>query len=104
MWLRHEMSSHKTHQGASISGRLVRISPRHHQAGSLWEPDCREENADAFRLPCGIFISALALAFCGVLVTRMRRQEFLVIAVTTGLAFVNWLWVRNQAIGFVPET
>jgi hypothetical protein len=34
----------------------------------------------------------------------MRRQEFLVIAVTTGLAFVNWLRVRNQAIGFVPET
>jgi len=69
-------------------------------------PVLRKKNpvADAFRLPCGIFISALALAFCGVLVTRMRRQEFLVIAVTTGLAFVNWLWVRNQAIGFVPET
>ena len=60
--------------------------------------------ADAFRLPCGIFISALALAFCAVLVTRMHRGEFLVIVVTASLAFLNWLWVRNHAIGFVPET
>ena len=69
-------------------------------------PVLRKKNplADAFRLPCGIFFSVLALAFCAVLVTRMHRQEFLVIAVTTGLAFVNWLAVRNQAIGFVPET
>lgn len=60
--------------------------------------------ADAFRLPCGIFISALALAFSAVLVTRMHRAEFLVIAVTASLAFLNWLWVRNHAIGFAPET
>jgi basic amino acid/polyamine antiporter, APA family len=60
--------------------------------------------ADAFRLPSGILISALALAFCAVLVTRMHRGEFLVIAVTASLAFVNWLWVRNHAVGFVPET
>ena len=60
--------------------------------------------ADAFRLPCGIFFCALALAFCAVLVTRMHRGEFLVIAVTATLAFLNWLWVRNHAIGFAPET
>ena len=60
--------------------------------------------ADAFRLPCGMFISALALAFSAVLVTRMHRAEFLVIAVTASLAFLNWLWVRNHAIGFAPET
>ena len=60
--------------------------------------------ADAFRLPSGIFVSALALAFCAVLVTRMHRGEFLVIAVTASLAFVNWLWVRNHAIGFITET
>lgn len=60
--------------------------------------------ADAFRLPGGILISVLALAFCAVLVTRMHRGEFLVIALTTGLAFVNWLSVRKRAIGFVPET
>jgi len=60
--------------------------------------------ADAFRLPCGICFCVLALAFCAVLVTRMHRGEFLVIAVTATLAFLNWLWVRNHAIGFAPET
>jgi APA family basic amino acid/polyamine antiporter len=60
--------------------------------------------ADAFRLPGGVFISALALLFAVVLVTRMHRGEFLVIATTAVLAFVNWLWARNRAIGFAPET
>src|SRR5437879_2208712 len=54
-------------------------------------PVLRKKNplADAFRLPCGIFFSVLALAFCAFLVIRMHRQEFFVIAVTTGLAFVT---------------
>ena len=60
--------------------------------------------ADAFRLPSGIFISALALLFILLLVTRMHRGEFFVIAATACLAFVNWLWARSRAIGFEPET
>jgi hypothetical protein len=34
----------------------------------------------------------------------MHREEFLVIAATGALAFVNWLSVRNRTIGFTPET
>jgi basic amino acid/polyamine antiporter, APA family len=64
----------------------------------------KHPRADAFRLPGGIFISALALLFAAVLVTRMHRGEFLVIATTAVLAFVNWLCVRNRAIGFETET
>jgi basic amino acid/polyamine antiporter, APA family len=60
--------------------------------------------ADAFRLPGGLFFSGLALLFTFVLVTRMHRGEFLVIAATAVLAFVNWLWARNRTIGFAPET
>jgi len=60
--------------------------------------------ADAFRLPGGVFVAALALLFILVLVTRMHRGEFLVIAGTAALAFANWLWARNRAIGFTPET
>jgi len=59
---------------------------------------------DAFRLPAGIFVSALALLFCGLLVTHMHPGEFLVIVATASLAFVNWLWARSRAIGFAPET
>jgi amino acid transporter len=56
----------------------------------------RRPHADAFRLPGGVFIAALALLFTGVLVTRMHREEFLVISVTAILAFVNWLWARKR--------
>lgn len=64
----------------------------------------KHPNADAFRLPGGVFISALALLLTAVLVTRMHRGEFLVIAVTAALAFVNWLWARIRALGFAQET
>ncbi len=64
----------------------------------------KHPHADAFRLPGGIFFSALALLFTAVLVTRIHRGEFIVIAITAGLAFLNWLWVRNRAIGLAPET
>lgn len=64
----------------------------------------KHPDADAFRLPGGIFVSALAFLITLVLVTRMRRGEFLVIAATTALAFANWLWARSRAIGFTPET
>ena len=60
--------------------------------------------ADSFRLPGGIFFSALALLLTAVLVTRMHKAEFLVIGVTAALAFANWLWARSRPIGFVPET
>ena len=64
----------------------------------------KHPRADAFRLPSGILFSALALLVTAVLVTRMHRGEFLVIAATALLALVNWLWARNRAIGFAPET
>jgi APA family basic amino acid/polyamine antiporter len=64
----------------------------------------KRPRADAFRLPGGVFISALALLVTAVLVTRMHRGEFLVIALTAALALVNWLWARHRTIGFVPET
>jgi amino acid transporter len=56
----------------------------------------KQPQAEAFRLPYGIVIAALALLFTGVLVTRMHRGELIVISVTAGLAFVNWLWARKQ--------
>jgi amino acid transporter len=64
----------------------------------------KHPNAEAFRLPGGLFFSALALLLTAVLVTRMHCGEFLVIAATGLLALVNWLWARHRAIGFAPET
>ena len=64
----------------------------------------KHPTADAFRLPGGVFLSALALLLTAVLVTRMHKGEFLVIAATGILAFANWLWARSRALGFAPET
>jgi basic amino acid/polyamine antiporter, APA family len=64
----------------------------------------KHPNADAFRLPGGVFVSALVLLLTAVLMTRMHKGEFLVIAATAALAFVNWLLARHRPIGFAPET
>jgi len=64
----------------------------------------KRPHANAFRLPGGIFFSALALLFAVVLVTRTHRGEFIVIVITAALAFANWLWARHRALGFAPET
>lgn len=62
-------------------------------------PVLRKKNPPAagFRMPAGIGLAVVALLFTGVLVTRMQRGEFIVIALTAGLAFVNWLWARKRA-------
>ncbi|HET7151959.1 MAG TPA: amino acid permease [Candidatus Acidoferrum sp.] len=63
----------------------------------------KHPEAASFRLPGGIFFAALALVFTVVLITRMRRGEFVVIGATMSLAFVNWLWARRQADAYVPS-
>jgi amino acid transporter len=62
-------------------------------------PVLRKKNPQAagFRMPAGIAFAVLALLFTGVLVTRMQRGEFIVIALTAGLAFINWLWASKRA-------
>ena len=57
----------------------------------------KHPQAEGFRVPGGILFAALALLFAGVLVTRMQQGEFIVIAITASLAFINWLWATNRA-------
>jgi amino acid transporter len=56
----------------------------------------KQPQAVGFRLPGGIAFSVLALLFTLVLITRMRRGEFIVIAATAVLAFANWLWATKR--------
>jgi basic amino acid/polyamine antiporter, APA family len=62
-------------------------------------PVLRKKHPDAqgFRLPGGIAFAVLALLFTAVLLTRMRKGEFFVIAITAGLAFANWLWATRHS-------
>jgi len=56
----------------------------------------KQPEVDSFRLPFGITIAVLALIFTGVMVTRMHWGDLIVISITAGLAFVNWLWARKR--------
>jgi len=55
----------------------------------------KRPEGDAFRLPHGMLFGVLGLVFTGVLVTRMRWPEIIVMSVTAGLAYLNWLWARQ---------
>ena len=57
----------------------------------------KQQPAAGFRLPGGLAMAALALLFTIVLITRMRRGEFIVILATAALAFANWLWATKRA-------
>jgi len=52
----------------------------------------KHPGAEGFRLPGGLAFSILALLITALLVTRMHRGEFIVIAITAVLALANWLW------------
>jgi amino acid transporter len=56
----------------------------------------KQPDADAFRLPYGNVLAALALLFTAVMITRMHVGELIVISITAALAFANWLWARNR--------
>jgi APA family basic amino acid/polyamine antiporter len=59
----------------------------------------KRPNALAYRLPAGDFVAALGVIFMLALASRMQFREWIVIFVTMTIAFVNWLWARNQAAG-----
>jgi len=56
----------------------------------------KRPEADAFRLPAGLLFTVLALGFTGVLVTRMKEGEVIVVGITFVLAFLNWVWARKR--------
>jgi len=56
----------------------------------------KQPDADAFRLPGAKFFVAVALAFTGILVTRISFSGFLVLGCTLVLGFANWVWVTRR--------
>jgi amino acid transporter len=53
----------------------------------------------AFRLPMAPAFVAVALAFCAVLMSRVRRGDVAVLGITAAVALANWVWARGR----VPE-
>jgi APA family basic amino acid/polyamine antiporter len=56
----------------------------------------KSPGGDAYRLPYGTLFAVLGLLFTGVLVTRMRWPEVIVMSITAVLALLNWLWARRR--------
>jgi basic amino acid/polyamine antiporter, APA family len=55
----------------------------------------RPDRQARFRLPAPYLFAGLALLFSVVLLTRMGRGEFFVVATTCAVALINWLVVRR---------
>jgi amino acid transporter len=49
-----------------------------------------------FRLPAGVLIPVLGVAFSLVLVSRMGRGDLVLIVATCAVALLNWLWARRR--------
>jgi amino acid transporter len=53
-------------------------------------------NALAYRAPMGNLLATAGVIFMLVLITRMRRGEWIVILVTMAIALANWQWARKR--------
>jgi basic amino acid/polyamine antiporter, APA family len=58
----------------------------------------KRPDASACRIPVGDFVAALGIIFMVALMSRMQRDEWIVIVVTMGIAVVNWLWTRSRIV------
>lgn len=56
----------------------------------------KQPQADAFRVPFGMFFVVLAVLFTGVLVTRIRFNGLMVLTATFALGLVNWFWATRS--------
>jgi amino acid transporter len=58
----------------------------------------RKQKAPAtFHLPCGTLFAVLGVLICAALLTRIEYTKSLVLVAAVGVAFLNWLSVRNRA-------
>ncbi len=54
--------------------------------------------ANAFRLPAGALISAMALVFVFALITQMGLKELIAITGVMAVAMLNWTWAKRKTV------
>jgi basic amino acid/polyamine antiporter, APA family len=57
----------------------------------------RQPRAQAFRLPGGVILPVLGIGICAALVAAVDFSKSIVLLLTIGVAFVNWVVVRRRA-------
>jgi amino acid transporter len=60
-------------------------------------------SADAFRLPLGPLMSVLGIGLCLVLLTRIKRDEAVLMVVAALIAATNWWWARRRGPEPAPK-
>ena len=58
----------------------------------------KRPDASAYRIPAGDFIAMLGIISMLALVSRMQRNEWIVILATMSVALVNWFWTRGRIV------
>ncbi len=58
----------------------------------------QQPNANAFRLPAGTLVAALALVFVLALISQMGVKELIAIVGVMAVALLNWTWAKRKAI------
>jgi basic amino acid/polyamine antiporter, APA family len=56
----------------------------------------RKDGKAQFQLPVPHLFAGYGILFSVVLLTRMGRGEFIIVAATCGIAFLNWIFVRSR--------
>ncbi len=56
----------------------------------------KHPDAKAFRLPTAPVFVGAALVICGVLMSRVRPGDVVVLGITAVVAFANWFWARRR--------
>jgi amino acid transporter len=58
----------------------------------------KQPAASAFRLPAGGVLAGVGIVFSLVLVSRMGRNELVIVLATAAIALLNWAWVRRRPL------
>ena len=93
VWALAVGGSFRWNLGLSAVARLFTYLPT---CAALVALRWKRPRAESFRLPAGPVLALLGIGFSLVLITRMGRVDFAIIAATAGIAMVNWLWARSR--------
>jgi amino acid transporter len=58
----------------------------------------KQPAAPAFRVPAGGVLAGVGIVFSLVLVSRMGRNELVILLATAAIALLNWAWVRRRPL------
>ena len=87
-----------TFQGNAVLSAVARLVTYGVVCACLITLRRQQPLANAFRLPAGALISAMALVFVLALITQMGLKELIAIAGVMAVALLNWTWAKRKTV------